>query len=102
MAEKLLDRGSWNADTSSHYQGGQGMHYKIKNINVLGTTITIDSNLDGSKSLIIPPQTALDMNFSCFGSEPMGWKFEISSNSDAFIVTWELYSTWIPGDPPNR
>jgi hypothetical protein len=101
MPEKLLDQGSWNSDTSSHYQGGQGMHYKIKNINVLGTTITIDSNLDGSKSLIIPPQTTMDMNFSCFGAEPMGWKFDISSNSDAFIVTWQLYSTWVPGDPPN-
>lgn len=96
MAEKLLDSGSWNSSTSSHYQGGQGMHYKIKNINILGTTITIDSNLDGSKSVIIPPQATVDIQFSCFGVEPLGWKFDISTDSDAFIVTWSLYSTWVP------
>lgn len=95
LAEKLLDNGSWNSDTSVHYKGGQGMHYKVKNINILGTTITIDSNLDGSKSLIIPPLTTVDIRFSCFGVEPLGWKFDISTNSDAFIVTWELFSTWI-------
>jgi hypothetical protein len=102
MPERLLDRGSWNASTSSHYQGGQGMHYKIKNVNALGTTITIESNLDGSQSLIIPPQMTMDMNFSCFGEEPLGWRFDISSDSDAFIVTWELFSTWVPGDAANR
>ncbi len=102
MAEKILDSGSWNRATSSHYNGGQGMHYKIKNVNVLGTTITIASNLDDTKSLIIPPQTAVDIKFSCFGAEPLGWKFDISSDSDAFIVTWQLYSTWIPGDPENN
>lgn len=101
MLEKLLDSGSWNVDTSTHYSGGQGMHYKVKNINVLGTTITIDSNLDGRRSLIIPPQTTVDMNFSCFGAEPLGWAFNISTDSDAFIVTWQLLSTWIPGDSEN-
>ncbi|SHM80138.1 M23 family metallopeptidase [Flavobacterium xanthum] len=96
VVEKILDRGSWNADTSAHYSGGQVMHYKVKNVNILGTTITIDSNLDGSRSLIIPPLTTVDIRFSCFGVEPLGWKLDISTNSDAFIVTWELYSTWVP------
>ena len=101
MAEKLLDSGSWNGASSSHYQGGQAMHFKIKNVNVLGTTITIDSNLGGSQSIIILPQTMADLTFTCFGAEPMGWTFDISSDSDAFIVTWQLFSTWVPGDPPN-
>jgi hypothetical protein len=78
------------------------MHYQIKNVNVLGTTLTINSNLGGNKSLLILPQQTADMRFDCFGSEPMGWTFDISTDSDAFIVAWSLYSSWLPGDPPNQ
>ena len=99
---RLLDSGSWNGATTKSYQGGQGMHYQLKNVNVLGTTITINSNLGGNKSLLILPQQTADMQFDCFGTEPMGWTFDISTDSDAFIVAWSLYSTWIPGDPPNQ
>jgi hypothetical protein len=41
------------------------------------------------------------MVFTCVGSEPMSWTFDIGTNSDAFLVRWELYSTWVEGDPPN-
>jgi hypothetical protein len=98
---KLRDSGSWNGSAQLSYQGGQVMHFKVKNVNVLGTTITIDSNLGGKKSIIILPQQTVDLRFDCFGSEPMSWTFDISTNSDAFIVTWKLYSSWIPGDAPN-
>lgn len=98
---KKHSSGSWNSDTTISVQAGQGVKFSVKNINLLGTTLTIDSNYGGSKSLIILPQTTMDFEFSCFGAEPMGWKFDISTNSDAFIVTWDLFSTWIPGDPPN-
>ena len=96
MAEKLLDSGSWNESTIVQYRGGQGMHYKVKNVNILGTTIIIDSNRDGSRSVIIPPLATIDINFSVFGEEPIGWTFDISTNSEAFVVTWKLYSTWVP------
>lgn len=99
---RLLGQGSWNGATSKSYQGGQGMHYQLKNVNALGTTITINSNLGGNKSLLILPQQTADMQFDCFGTEPMGWTFDISTDSDAFIVAWTLYSTWLPGDPPNQ
>lgn len=66
-----------------------------------GTTLNIDSNIGGIKSLIIPPFGTMDFEFTCFGAKPLGWKFDISTNSDAFIVTWELFSTWTLGDPPN-
>ena len=99
---KLLDFGTWNASATLNYRGGQVMHFAIKNVNVLGTTITIDSNLGGSKTAQILPQATADMRFTVFGSEPMGWSFSVSTNSDAFIVAWKLYSSWIPGDPPNR
>jgi hypothetical protein len=101
MPEKTLDSGSWNGPTSASYQGGQLMHYQITNVNILGTTITIDSNLGGTQSSIILPTQTVDFKFTCFGSEPMGWTFNISTASDVFLVTWQLSSTWVPGDPPN-
>src|SRR6266700_3200418 len=98
---RLLTSGSWNSGTNLTVQGGQGMHFNISNANVLGTTITIAANSGESHSTIITPLGSADLQFSIFGNEPMGWTFNISTNSDAFIVTWCLYSTWIPGDPPN-
>jgi hypothetical protein len=98
---RLLDTGTWNGSATLSYQGGQGMHFQVKNVNVLGTTLSIHSNLGGDQSQLIGPGMTLDLTFSCFGSEPMGWTFDISSDSDAFIVAWRLFSTWLPGDPPN-
>lgn len=98
---KLLDSGSWNNAVTLNYQGGQVMHFQVKNVNILGTTLSINSNIGGNKSLIILPQQTGDLRFDCFGSEPMGWTFDVSTDSDAFIVAWQLFSSWIPGDPAN-
>ncbi len=98
---KVLDSGSWKGSASLQYQGGQVMHFQVKNTNVLGTILTINSNLGGNKSSVILPLQTFDMRFDCFGSEPMGWTLDVSTDSDAFIVAWTLFSSWIPGDPPN-
>ena len=97
----LLTSGSWNADTSLNIQGGQGMHFKVSNTNALGTTISISTQLNQSEQRIIPPLGSVDIAFSTFVNEPFGWQFDVSTESDAFIVTWCLYSTWVVGDPPN-
>ncbi|WP_431689114.1 papain-like cysteine protease family protein [Hahella sp. NBU794] len=98
---RLLTSGTWNSNTSLRVQGGQGMWFKIRNANVLGTTITITDQAGQTKQSIILPASSVEFVFAIFGSEPMGWRFDISTNSDAFIVTWELWSTWVPGMPPN-
>ena len=99
---KLMDAGSWNSSSTLKYQGGQVMHFNVKNVNMLGTTLKIKSNLSGEKfSLVLPNQT-VDFRFDCFGAEPMGWSFDISSDSDAFIAAWSLYSSWVTGDLPNK
>ena len=98
---RLLTTGVWNGSTTLRVRGGQGMHFALKNLNVLGTTISISSNLGGQKQLILLPAGSGDMVFTCFGSEPMSWTFDIGTHSDAFLVRWELYSTWVEGDPPN-
>lgn len=101
MSLKKSDSGSWNSDTTYQKQGGQIMTFKVKNINALGTTLTIKSSRGEVKSYLILPFATMNFEFSTFGAEPMFWSFDISSNSDAFIVTWELFSTWITGDPTN-
>ncbi len=99
---RLLTSGTWNSNTTLSVQGGQGMWFKIRNTNVLGTTITITDQTGQTKQSIILPASSVEFVFSIFGTEPMGWRFDISTDSDAFMVTWELWSTWVPGMPPNR
>jgi hypothetical protein len=101
QGRKLLSTGTWNGNSSLNIQGGQGMHFEIKNVNALGTTIRITASTGESKGSIIAPLSTVDLEFSIFGNEPMGWGFSIETDSDAFIVQWNLYSTWVPGDPSN-
>jgi hypothetical protein len=102
MATKLLTSGSWNGNDPLDIQGGQVMEFRVKNVNVLGTTITINHTQtgDAKQSVILPQQTA-PLEFTKFGNEPMGWSFRITSDRDAFIATWQLFSSWVPRDPPN-
>jgi hypothetical protein len=94
--------GIWNGDTTVSYDGGQVMEFTITNLNILGTTITMtDTKWGDTKQAIIPPGGAADFQFNAFGAEPISWGFDVSTQSDVFYVLWELYSTWIPGDPPN-
>ncbi len=102
MAEKLLTSGIWTAGTSLNIRGGQLMRFKIKNINVLGTSVRIKPQWGDTQSSLILPLSTIDLVFTLFGNEPMSWIFDIETESDVFMVTWELYSTWVPGDQPNR
>ncbi len=99
---KQLDGGTWNGSAHWEGQGGQSMQFTVNNANVLGTTITITAtDFNQSESRILPPLGSMDIGFSAFGAEPMYWRFDVSTDSDAFIVAWQLCSDWIPGDPPN-
>lgn len=101
QGRRLLSTGIWNRSTSLSIAGGQSMHFEVKNLNVLGTTIRLNANSGESKGAVILPQSTADFEFSIFGNEPMGWRFDINTDSSAFLVQWKLYSTWIPGDPSN-
>jgi outer membrane protein OmpA-like peptidoglycan-associated protein len=101
QGRRLLTGGFWTRGTTLTVRGGQSMHFVLQNLNVLGTTITIRDHLGRSQSRIIPPMGSADMVFDNFGCEPMGWTFDVSTNSDAFVVGWRLCSTWVPGDPRN-
>jgi hypothetical protein len=96
-----LTSGVWNSSCSLSVDGGQGMHFAIKNVSVIGTSISITSRDGQTQGTNILPQQTVDLEFSCFGKEPMSWVFDIKTYSSAFIVAWKLYSNWVPGIPPN-
>jgi hypothetical protein len=98
---RLIKSGIFNCNTSMSFEGGMVINFIIENANVLGTTITI-SAYSQSESRIILPLGSAEILFTRFGSEPQHWMFDISTNSDAFICTYKVYSTWVPGDRPNR
>lgn len=54
-----------------------------------------------TKGVILLPKQSVTFTFTRFGQEPMGWAFEVSTVSDAFVVTYSLKSTWISGMPAN-
>jgi hypothetical protein len=102
MATKLLTSGSWNGNDSLNTQGGQVMQFSVKNVDAIGTDITItDTQTGDARASGILPQQTVSLEFTKFGNEPMGWSFSIKTDHDAFIVTWQLFSSWVPGDPPN-
>ena len=47
-----------------------------------------------TKSVLLPPLGSADITFQQFAAEPMGWTFSISTDSDAFTVTWQLFSSF--------
>jgi hypothetical protein len=96
---RLLTGGTWNGSSSVSVRGGQIMHFHIKNLNVVGVSVKIHADrTNQTKSMIILPSLSGDIIFQQFGSEPMGWTFNISTDSDAMIVAWQLFSSWLPSD----
>lgn len=98
-----MTSGIWGAgSTDLTVQGGQGMHFAVTNTSVHLTPLSIKSQFAGDEqSKIVPPGTSADYEFSNFGREPIGWTFTASVEVDTASIAWKLFSTWIPGDPPN-
>ena len=94
--------GSWNHDTNIKADLGQAVYIKVRNVNVLGTTISISSSLGDVQEAVLLPYKEYAFRFATFVEEPFPWEFDISTSSDAFIVNYTIESTWVPGMPPNR
>lgn len=90
-----------NATISGNY--GQAVKLTFKNANILGTTLTVTDNTPFGKTeqTILLPLQSVTFTFTRFGEEPMYWSFDISTVSDAFIVGYQIESTWVPGMPSN-
>jgi hypothetical protein len=100
---RLLTTGIWRSDSAPplSVQGGQGMHFVVTNPNVLPASLSVSANSGEEHSSIVAPSGAADFGFSIFGNEPHSWTFNPSIETDGSTLIWKLFSTWIPGDPPN-
>jgi hypothetical protein len=78
------------------------MTFVLKNTNILGASIKITDHLGVSHSQLLLPGQTVQMEFAIFRGEPVGWTFTVTTDSDAFVVAWQLWSTWVPGDPVSR
>lgn len=96
-------KGIWNNMGNDYLEAdlGQVVWITVKNINVLGTTIEIEPNYGDKQVAVILPLSSVEFRFDLFAEEPVHWKFNVSSYSDAFIVGYTVRSTWIPGMAPN-
>lgn len=95
------ESGNMNANGSISGLFGQGVKITFSNVNVLGTTIQVTGSNGRFHQSIILPMGSVTFTFSRFGDEPMGWNFDIRTESDAFIVNYEVESTWVEGMPTN-
>jgi RHS repeat-associated protein len=84
---------------------GQVVIFDVKNINTLplGTTVRIISEFPykSSQEAIILPGLPRTFVFNNFGSEPMNWRFTISTISDVKFIEYTIRSSWVPGMPHN-
>jgi hypothetical protein len=88
------------------FRAGQGIHFEIRNANVFPVDITIReinfSGGDNQQTVTVLPFQKRDIVLSVFGEEPIDWNLQVHTylgRTDlGFLVTWKLYSTWIPGD----
>lgn len=95
--------GALTGDATISGSFGQAVKLTFTNQNILGTTISVKDTLPfgQTKESIILPQQSVTFTFLSFGEEPMGWSFDVSTNSDAFVVSYGVESTWTDGMPPN-
>ena len=77
------------------------MHFAVTNVNVLGVALSITAQTGEQHVMVILPGMTGDFEFAVFGAEPMGWRFTPSIESDAAVVNWKVFSTWVSGDPLN-
>jgi hypothetical protein len=102
-----VETGFWDGSTDFSMELGQVVWLTVKNVNALGTTITVKAYVGGQqigskKDLVLIPGKSSTFRFSIFANEPVTWKFYIGTYADAFLVQYTIESTWKPGMPPNE
>ncbi|AKB31723.1 hypothetical protein MSSAC_3203 [Methanosarcina siciliae C2J] len=96
QGRKFHSSGIWNEDSYLEIQGGQSMHFKVKNLHVHASTIRIKAENGESQGATIQAQDTADFEFSIAGKEPLDWRFDIETDSDTALLEWYLYSNWVP------
>ncbi len=92
-------------------KGGQSVYVKIKNANVLGVSyvLTIEEDVRPPVTIctynaLLPPQATVVLSGALFAEPPISWKVtvEIGDESDAGVLTYDVYSVPPPAPPPKR
>jgi|GEM_PF-426029 len=96
QGRKFHSSGIWNEDSYLEIQGGQSMHFAVKNLHVHASTIRIKASNGESQGAAIQSQDTADFEFSRDGKEPFDWRFDIETDSDTALLEWHLYSNWVP------
>jgi hypothetical protein len=98
-----LSSGIWNQSTQNMgFQAGQLLSFQVLNANVFPATITISDQGGPSVSGGALPATTVTLpTLSKFGNEPMSWNLTIDITGPTVYITWNSFSTWVPGDPSN-
>lgn len=96
QGRKFHSSGIWNEDSYLEIQGGQSMHFKVKNLHVHASTIRIKANNGESQGATIQSQNSSDFEFSRDGKKSFDWRFDIETDSDTALLEWYLYSNWVP------
>jgi hypothetical protein len=101
--QKRLGGGSATADYDgiTKVKGGQSVHVKIKNENLVGVSYSIKVVADGSPEVpictykaLLPARTSAILSGAQFADPPISWKVVVSvgSESDAGVLTYEVFS----------
>lgn len=93
----LYETGVWNGGVAFSAELGQAVWIEVKNMNIFGAMISIFSNNDGSRGMLLLPHLTQTFRFNYFGSKTVSWRFIVSTDSDAFVVQYAIYTTWEPG-----
>jgi hypothetical protein len=92
-------------------RGGQSVYVKIKNENVLGVSyiLTIENDIQPPVTIctynaVLPPRATVLLSGALFADPPVSWKVtvEIGDESDAGVLTYDVYSVPPPAPPPKR
>lgn len=101
LGRKFHSSGIWNEDSFLEIQGGQSMHFAVKNLHVHASTLRIKANNGESQGAVIQSQATANFEFSTDRKEPCDWRFDIETDSDTALLEWYLYSSWVPEEPEN-
>lgn len=95
---RVVGFGVWNKSGTVEANGDDLVRFVLRNENILPTTVTItDTKHGGKHSQILLPGTTAEMEFAVAGAvgkhgQPYHWTFNVDSDSDAFVVSWQALS----------
>jgi hypothetical protein len=106
--ERLLTSGQWSSGNTPTLgvQGGRNMRFAVNYTGPGSATVSISAQNGQSGILVIPDGESRELRFSLDQDVPIGWTFEPGGllaflPEDVKAVGFNLFSDFLPGDPPD-